>query len=89
MFGLGKRREVVMQTIVPPHEPSADARRAAVLEERIAAAGRRIHVALQAQSRLEADDRNDELLDLAWDLQLDLCLRAPGSAEPPVTPGRS
>jgi hypothetical protein len=36
--------------------------------------------------RLESDDRDLQLLDLCWDLQRVLRLRA---SEPPVVPGRS
>lgn len=75
--------------VTVPHEPSADARRAVVLEDRIARAGMLLLDALAAQLRLEAEDRNIELLDLAWDLQAALCLRAPGAPEPPVVPGRT
>ncbi|GAA2681836.1 hypothetical protein Apa02nite_014870 [Actinoplanes palleronii] len=90
MFEAGQRAEqvrLIMQT--PPHEPSADARRAEILQSRIAAAGRLIHTALQEQLRLESGDRDLQLLDLVWDLQSALCIRPPAAPEPPVVPGRS
>jgi hypothetical protein len=75
--------------VTVPHEPSADARRAAVLEDRIAAAGGLILTALTAQVHGPVGERNWPLLNLIWDLQAALCLRAPGAPEPPVVPGRS
>jgi hypothetical protein len=73
--------------VTPPRELSADARRAAVLESRIAAARDRIEAALAEQADLEADDRDLQLLDLALDLRTILCLRVPGAPVPPVVPG--
>ena len=74
--------------VTPPAEASADARRAAVLAERILAARARIDAALTTQVDLEHDDRNSELMDLALDLHTILCLREPGAPVPPVVPGR-
>jgi hypothetical protein len=90
MFGLGKRAVPKAEDVVfvtPPRELSADARRAAVLAERILAARARIDAALTEQVDLEHDDRNQELVDLALDLHSILCLRVPGAPVPPVVPG--
>ncbi|GIE35931.1 hypothetical protein Ait01nite_089760 [Actinoplanes italicus] len=70
-----------------PHEPSADARRAAVLADRILTARARIDAALSEQVDLEPDDRDQQLMDLALDLHNILCLRVPGAPVPPVVPG--
>lgn len=73
--------------VTPPVEPSADARRAAVLAERILAARARIDAALMSQVDLAPGDRNRELMDLALDLHTVLCLRTAGAPVPPVVPG--
>ncbi|GIF08703.1 hypothetical protein [Actinoplanes siamensis] len=87
MQELGGRREQVELTMVtPPHEPTADERIASILGKRIDAAGQVIAEALAEQLRLEAGDRDLQLLDLCWDLQRVLRLRPPA---PPVVPGRS
>jgi hypothetical protein len=91
MFGLGRRpapKAADVVFVTPPVELSADARRAAVLAERILAARARIDAALTEQVDLEHDDRNQELVDLALDLHSILCLRVPGAPMPPVVPGR-
>lgn len=95
--GRGRKPTVDEITVVEvpyPHEPSADARRAAVLEarmavieDRIVAAGERIFRELQEQLGLDRDDRETRALALAWDIQELLCIRAPGAPEPPVVPG--
>lgn len=74
--------------VTPPRELSADARRAAVLAERILAARARIDEALREQVDLEPDDRDLQLMDLALDLHNILCLRTPGAPVPPVVPGQ-
>jgi hypothetical protein len=88
MRELGDRRDQVveLQMQTPPHEPSAGERLATILRQRIDAAGHLIQDALAEQLRLESDDRDLQLLDLCWDLQRVLRLRA---SEPPVVPGRS
>jgi hypothetical protein len=87
MRELGDRRDRVieLQMQTPPHEPSAGERLAAILRQRIDAAGHLIQDALAEQLRLESDDRDLQLLDLCWDLQRVLRLRPP---TPPVIPGR-
>jgi hypothetical protein len=80
--------DVAFVEVPYPHEPSADARRAAVLADRILAARARIDAALTEQVDLEHDDRDLQLMDLALDLRMILCLRTPGAPVPPVVPGR-
>jgi len=89
--GRGRKPAVDEITVVEvpyPHEPSADARRAAVLGDRILAARARIDAALMSQVDVEPGGRNRELMDLALDLHSILCLRVPGAPVPPVVPGR-
>jgi hypothetical protein len=63
--------------------------RSAVLLDRIATVGHLTAEVLQAQSGLEADDRDDQLINLALDVRQALCLPAPGGRPVPVVPGRS
>ncbi len=60
--------------------------RNAVLIDRIAMVGHLTAEVLHGQAQLEADDRDDELINLALDVRKALCLPAPGARSAPVVP---